>query len=57
MKFNMRNDGHFGQFKTLSKKANIFGWNVLRSIMLQVFLRKIHKIPTEKMKKVFIFYF
>ncbi len=28
IKFNKRNDGHFGQFKTFSKKANIFGWNV-----------------------------
>jgi len=45
----MRNDVHFGQFKTLSKKANMFGWNVLRSTMFQVFFRKIHQIPTEKM--------
>jgi len=40
----MGNDGHFGQFKTLSKKANISGWNVLRYdnvLSLQ--------IPTEKM--------
>jgi hypothetical protein len=44
----MRNDGHFGQFKTFSKKANRFGWNVLRSTMFQVFFRKIHQIPTLK---------
>jgi hypothetical protein len=36
----MRNDGHFGQFNTFSKKANRFGWNVLRSTMFQVNFRK-----------------
>ncbi len=45
----MRNDGHFGQFKTFSKNANRFGWNVLRPTMFQFFFRKIHQIPTEKM--------
>jgi hypothetical protein len=25
IKFNIRNDGHFGQFQTFSKKANKFG--------------------------------
>ncbi len=49
IKINTRNDGHFGQFKTFSKMAKIFGWNVLRSTMFQVFFRKIHQIPTEKM--------
>jgi hypothetical protein len=39
----------FGQFKTFSKKDRIFGWNVLRSTMFQVFFRKIHQKPTEKM--------
>ncbi len=38
----MGNDGHFGQFKTFSIKASIFGWNVLRSTMYQVFIRKIY---------------
>ncbi len=49
IKFNIRNDGHFGQFKTFSKKANRFGWNVLLSAMFQVNFRKIHQITTEKM--------
>ncbi len=40
IKFNFRNDGHFGQFNTVSKKANIFGWNMLRSTMFQVCLEK-----------------
>jgi hypothetical protein len=53
IKFTMRNDGHFGQFNTFSKKANKFGWNMLRSTMFQVFFRKIHPIPT--MKKYFYF--
>ncbi len=55
----MRNDGHFGQFKTFSKKANRFGWNVLRSTMFQVFLEKAIKYQLKKniSKKVFIFYF
>jgi hypothetical protein len=41
----MRNDGHFGQLKMFSKTVNIFGWNVLRSIMFQIYFRKIHQIP------------
>ncbi len=45
----MRNDGNFGQFNTFSKKANIFGWNVLRSTIFQVNFRKVHQITTEKM--------
>jgi hypothetical protein len=45
----MRNDGNFGQLKIFPKKVYIFGWNVLRSIMLQVFIRKIHQIPFVKM--------
>ncbi len=55
----MRNDGHFGKFKTFSKKANIFGWNVLRYPMFQVFLEKYIKCQIKKWiyKKVFIFYF
>jgi hypothetical protein len=44
----MRNDGHFGRLKIFSKKVHIFGWNVLRSIMFRVQLRKIHQIPIEK---------
>ena len=36
----MRNDGHFGQLKIFSKKVYIFGWNVLRSMMFQVYFRK-----------------
>ncbi len=59
IKFNMRNDGHFGQFKKFYKKANIFGWNVLRSTMFQVFLEKSIKYQLKKWisKKVFIFCF
>ena len=59
IKFNIRNDGHYGQFKRFSKKANIFGWNVLRSTMFQVFLEKSIKYQLKKWisKKVFIFYF
>ncbi len=55
----MRNEGHFGQFKTFSKKAKIFEWNVLRSTMFQVFLEKYIKCQMKKWinKKVFIFYF
>jgi hypothetical protein len=55
----MRNDGHFGQLKIFAKKVYIFGWNVLRSIMFQVYFRKIHQIQIEKwaFKKVFIFNF
>jgi hypothetical protein len=45
-----RNDGHFGQLKIFSKKVYIFGWNVLRSMMFQVYFRKINQIPIEKMK-------
>ncbi len=37
IEFNMRNDGHFGQFKSFSIKANRCGWNVLRTTMFQVF--------------------
>jgi hypothetical protein len=36
IKIYMKNYGHFGQLKMLSKKVYIFGWNVLRSIMFQV---------------------
>jgi hypothetical protein len=43
----MRNDGHFGQLKIFTKKVYIF--DVLRSIMFQVYFRKIHQIPIEKM--------
>jgi hypothetical protein len=49
MKINMRNDDHFGQLKIFSKKVFIFGWNVLRSMVFQVYFRKIHQIPFEKM--------
>jgi hypothetical protein len=49
IKFNMRNDGYFGHLKKFPKKVYIFGWNVLRSIMLQVCFRKINQIPIEKM--------
>jgi hypothetical protein len=45
----MRNDGHFDQLKIFSKKVYIFGWNVLRSTMFQVYFRKIHQTPIEKM--------
>jgi len=44
----MGNDGHFGQFKTLSKKISIFGWNELRSTMFQVFLEKSIKYQLQK---------
>ncbi len=33
-------DLDFDQFNTFSKKANRFGWKVLRSTMFQVFLKK-----------------
>jgi hypothetical protein len=36
----MRNDGHFVQYETFSKKVDTFGWNVLRSTILQVFFKK-----------------
>jgi hypothetical protein len=48
IRIKMRNEGRFGQLKTVSKKVHIFEWNVLRSIMLQVYLRKIRQIPIEK---------
>ena len=48
LSFNMRNDGHFGQLKTFSQKPNIFGWNVLRSTMFQVFLEKSIKYQLKK---------
>ncbi len=52
-------NGHFGQFKIFSKKANRFGWNVLRSTMFQIFLEKSIKYQLKKWisKKVFIFIF
>jgi hypothetical protein len=49
IKINMRNDGHFGQLKIFSKKVFIFRKNVLRSMMFQVYFRKIHQIPIDKM--------
>jgi hypothetical protein len=49
IKINMRNDGHFGQLKIVSKKFYIFGWNVLRSMMFQLYFRKFHQILIEKM--------
>ncbi len=48
LKFNIRNDDHFGQFKSFSKKANIFGWNMLRSTMFQVYLEKSIKYQLKK---------
>jgi hypothetical protein len=45
----MRNDDHFGQLKIFSKKAIIFGCNVLRSMMFQVYLKKNYQIPIDKM--------
>ena len=39
----MRYDDHFGQLKILIKKDYIFGWNVLHSMMFQVYFGKIHK--------------
>jgi hypothetical protein len=57
IKLYIRIDDHFCQFNTFSKKANRFGWNVLRSTMFQVFSRKIHQIPTEKMNFLKSFYF
>jgi hypothetical protein len=44
----MRNDGHFGQFKTFSEKTNLFGWNGLSSTMFQVFLEKSIKYQLKK---------
>jgi hypothetical protein len=49
IKNSMKSDGQFGQLKIFSKKVYIFGWNVLRSMMFQVYFRKIHQIPFEKM--------
>jgi hypothetical protein len=57
IKINMRNDGHFGQFKIFSQKAFIIGWNVLRSMMFQVYFRKIYQIAIEKMNFYKSFYF
>jgi hypothetical protein len=45
----MRNDGHFAQLEIFSKTVYIFGWNVLRFLMFQVYFRKIQQIPIEKM--------
>jgi hypothetical protein len=45
----MRNDGRFVQLKIFSKKAYIFGYNLLRSLMFQVYFSKIHQIPIGKM--------
>ena len=56
----MRNDGHFGQLKIFSKKVYIFGWNVKRLIMFQVYFRKIHQILIENnefLKKFLYFLF
>jgi hypothetical protein len=53
----MRNDSHFGQLRIFTSKVYIFGWNVLRSIMFQVYFRKIHQIQIEKMNFEKSFYF
>jgi hypothetical protein len=49
IKINMRFDSQFAQMKIFSKKVFIFELNVLRSMMFQVYFRKINQIPIEKM--------
>ncbi len=45
----MRYDDHFGQLKIFSKKVYLFVWNVLLSMMFQIYFGIIHQIPIDKM--------
>ncbi len=52
----MRNDDHFGRFKPFSKKANILGWNVLRSTMFQVRENPSNTNSKNEILKEFLFF-